>query len=181
MLIRKTATQSTTSRLTRNVAALLGKTIDRRTFLRRSGIAVGAGVAATQLPFSIVEPAKGAETAPAKTETRHTVCTHCSVGCAVDADGSERRVDSTGSRVRLADQSRLALRQRRRRTRSRHHARFAPAQIPDEARQRQVSARYRGTRRSTGSPRRSCKSARSRAPTRPTSSAHRSTTTSRRS
>ncbi|MDB5864109.1 MAG: fdhA [Betaproteobacteria bacterium] len=85
MLIRKTATRSPASRLTRNVAALLGKTIDRRTFLRRSGLALGAGVAATQLPFSIVEPVKGAEAAPAKTETKHTVCTHCSVGCSVDA------------------------------------------------------------------------------------------------
>ncbi|HEY0337811.1 MAG TPA: molybdopterin-dependent oxidoreductase, partial [Burkholderiales bacterium] len=71
--------------MTRSVASLLGKTIDRRTFLKRSGIAVGAGAIATQLPFSIVEPAKSAETVPANSETRHTVCTHCSVGCAVDA------------------------------------------------------------------------------------------------
>src|SRR5882757_8453400 len=85
MLIRKTATRSATSRLTRNGASLLGKTIDRRTFLKRSGIALGAGAFATHLPFSIVEPAKSAEAAPAKTETKHTVCTHCSVGCSVDA------------------------------------------------------------------------------------------------
>ncbi|MDB5923397.1 MAG: fdhA, partial [Betaproteobacteria bacterium] len=85
MLTRKSATTSPTSRLTRNVSALLGKTIDRRTFLKRSGITLGAGAVATQLPFSIVEPAKSAETPPANTETRHTVCTHCSVGCAVDA------------------------------------------------------------------------------------------------
>src|ERR1700694_3554735 len=85
MLIRKTATRSARSSLTRNVASLLGITIDRRTFLKRSGIALGAGAVATQLPFSIVEPAKSAEPAPAKTETKHTVCTHCSVGCSVDA------------------------------------------------------------------------------------------------
>jgi formate dehydrogenase major subunit len=85
VLTRKSATTSPTSRLTRNVSALLGKTIDRRTFLKRSGITLGAGAVATQLPFSIVEPAKSAETAPTNTETRHTVCTHCSVGCAVDA------------------------------------------------------------------------------------------------
>ncbi len=61
-------------------------TLDRRGFLRRSGLGVGVGLAATQL--SLVKKA-GAATAAGegggKIEVKRTVCTHCSVGCAVDA------------------------------------------------------------------------------------------------
>jgi formate dehydrogenase major subunit len=61
-------------------------TMDRRTFLRRSGLGVGAGLAASQL--TLVRKAE-AKDAPAegerKVEVKRTVCGHCSVGCAVDA------------------------------------------------------------------------------------------------
>ena len=86
LLTRKTTGQSaTSSRLARSVSGMLGKTIDRRTFLQRSGIALGAGVAASQLPFNIVDKAEAAQTTGGSTEVKRTVCTHCSVGCAVDA------------------------------------------------------------------------------------------------
>jgi formate dehydrogenase major subunit len=62
-------------------------TMDRRAFLRRSGLGVGVGIAATQL--TLVRKAQAAEGAPAlgagKIEIKRTVCSHCSVGCAVDA------------------------------------------------------------------------------------------------
>jgi formate dehydrogenase major subunit len=62
-------------------------TMDRRAFLRRSGLGVGVGIAATQL--TLVKKAQAAEGASAmgagKIEIKRTVCTHCSVGCAVDA------------------------------------------------------------------------------------------------
>jgi formate dehydrogenase major subunit len=62
-------------------------TLDRRTFLRRSGLGVGVGIAATQL--TLVKKAKAADGKAAigegKIEVKRTVCTHCSVGCAVDA------------------------------------------------------------------------------------------------
>ena len=62
-------------------------TMDRRTFLRRSGLGVGVGIAATQL--TLVKKAQAAEGASiigaGKIEIKRTVCTHCSVGCAVDA------------------------------------------------------------------------------------------------
>jgi formate dehydrogenase major subunit len=64
---------------------MLGATIDRRTFLKRSGLAVGAGAAAAQLPFNIVSKAEAAPAEGAKVEVKRTVCTHCSVGCAIDA------------------------------------------------------------------------------------------------
>ena len=87
LLTRKSNSVSATpSRLTRSVSGMLGRTIDRRTFLRRSGIALGAGVVASQLPFSVVEEARAAQPASGgKTEVKRTVCTHCSVGCAIDA------------------------------------------------------------------------------------------------
>src|SRR5688572_17160821 len=63
----------------------LAKTIDRRTFLKRSGITVGAGAVASQLPFSMMGEAQAATEADGKFEVKRTVCTHCSVGCAIDA------------------------------------------------------------------------------------------------
>lgn len=63
-------------------------TMDRRAFLRRSGLGVGAGLAATQL--TLVQKKAHAADTPAKdgarkVEVKRTVCGHCSVGCAVDA------------------------------------------------------------------------------------------------
>ena len=91
MLLTRKATHASVnpaapSRLTRSVSGLLGRTIDRRTFLKRSGITVGAGAVASQLPFSMVGEAPAADKAAgAKVEVKRSVCTHCSVGCAVDA------------------------------------------------------------------------------------------------
>jgi formate dehydrogenase major subunit len=73
-------------RLARSVAGMVGKTIDRRTFLKRSGISLGVGAVAAQLPFNIVEEAQAAQPASGgNTEVKRTICTHCSVGCAIDA------------------------------------------------------------------------------------------------
>ena len=63
-------------------------TMDRRAFLRRSGLGVGVGLAAGQL--ALVKKAKaagkgGSIDGSGKIEVRRTVCTHCSVGCAIDA------------------------------------------------------------------------------------------------
>ena len=93
LLTKKTAgsaasrTHSTlVSSLQRGLSAAL-PTLDRRTFLRRSGLGVGVGLAATQL--SLVKKAEaasgGSVDGTGKIEVRRTVCTHCSVGCATDA------------------------------------------------------------------------------------------------
>ena len=62
-------------------------TMDRRAFLRRSGMGVGVGLAATQL--TLVKKANAATSragdGSGKIEVKRTVCSHCSVGCAVDA------------------------------------------------------------------------------------------------
>jgi len=89
LLTRKSASAPTArSRLAEGLSGMLAKTIDRRSFLKRSGVAAGAGAFASQLPFNLIGKAEAAgETREpgSKIEVRRTVCTHCSVGCAVDA------------------------------------------------------------------------------------------------
>jgi formate dehydrogenase major subunit len=73
--------------LLQKVTDKIGATMDRRGFLKRSGIGVGVGTVAAQLPFNMVATAQAADkpAAGAPIEVRRTVCTHCSVGCATDA------------------------------------------------------------------------------------------------
>ncbi|TFW09762.1 formate dehydrogenase [Oxalobacteraceae bacterium OM1] len=63
-------------------------TMDRRAFLIRAGLTAGAGVAASRLPLRAIEPAHADEVKVdpnAAVEVKHTVCSHCSVGCSVEA------------------------------------------------------------------------------------------------
>src|SRR5256886_375332 len=90
MLTRKSAgapahLSSGNSRLSRSLSGMLAKTIDRRAFLKRSGLAAGAGAFASQLPFNMIGKADAADDKAGKIEVKRTVCTHCSVGCAIDA------------------------------------------------------------------------------------------------
>jgi len=73
------------SRLARGLSGVLANTMDRRSFLKRSGVTLGAGAVASQLPFSMIGEASAADEAAGKIEVKRTVCTHCSVGCAIDA------------------------------------------------------------------------------------------------
>ena len=113
-------------------------TMDRRTFLKRSGLVAGTGAFASQLPYarSSARPKPRRKARPTKTEVKRTVCTHCSVGCADRRHRRERRVDAAGAGVRLAAQPRRALRQGRVGARAR--PRRVPPEVADEARQRQV-------------------------------------------
>ncbi|HEY5763452.1 MAG TPA: formate dehydrogenase subunit alpha [Rhodocyclaceae bacterium] len=93
MLVKKAKTRSADSAAPlvgttqAQSSGILGQTIDRRTFLKRSGVAAGGGVLATQLPYSMIGRAEAAAPPNAKpgVEVKRTVCTHCSVGCAIDA------------------------------------------------------------------------------------------------
>ncbi len=96
MLLSRKKTPSTAapvySGLVSNLARGLAHavpTIDRRAFLRRSGLGVGAGIAASQLSLvkkaEAADPATKTDTGTGKVEVKRTVCGHCSVGCAVDA------------------------------------------------------------------------------------------------
>src|SRR6266567_9254781 len=69
----------------RRHAGAAPSTLDRRTFLKRSGLVAGAGAFASQLPLGVIGKADAADEAAGKTEVHRTVCTHCSVGCSIDA------------------------------------------------------------------------------------------------
>jgi len=75
------AVGSQVSSLLKNVAS---HKMDRRTFLRSTGLAVG-GLAAFSMTPRSVEAAASAS-GDAKTEIKKSVCTHCSVGCTVQAE-----------------------------------------------------------------------------------------------
>ncbi|HEX4885728.1 MAG TPA: formate dehydrogenase subunit alpha [Casimicrobiaceae bacterium] len=85
MLTRKADVNSARTRLARRAGT--PSSIDRRTFLKRSGLVAGAGAIATQLPYGTIGKAEAAKegAADAPTTVARTVCTHCSVGCAIDA------------------------------------------------------------------------------------------------
>jgi formate dehydrogenase major subunit len=88
MLLTRKATSSAApqARLSRGLSGVLAKTMDRRAFLKRSGVTAGAGAVASQLPFSMIGKAEAkTEMTDGKIEVKRTVCTHCSVGCAIDA------------------------------------------------------------------------------------------------
>ncbi len=85
-LIKKRGSGADSARLPFGLA---GEAIDRRTFLRRSGLALGGTVVATMLPATMMRKAQASKTAPmpgTQTEIRRTVCTHCSVGCGIIAE-----------------------------------------------------------------------------------------------
>ncbi len=60
--------------------------LDRRGFLRNSGLAAGGLAAISGLGMATVRPVQAGEIVPGEpVETRKSVCTHCSVGCSVIA------------------------------------------------------------------------------------------------
>ncbi|ROR32333.1 formate dehydrogenase subunit alpha [Inmirania thermothiophila] len=59
--------------------------MDRRTFLKTSGLAAGGAALAGLAPGAMMRRAEAAE-GGAKVETVRTVCTHCSVGCGIIAE-----------------------------------------------------------------------------------------------
>ena len=86
LLTRKSAGEvSTRGMLSRSLGGVLNSTMDRRAFMKRSGLGAGAGAFASTLGFSMIEESKAQGAKTDKIEVKRTVCTHCSVGCAIDA------------------------------------------------------------------------------------------------
>ena len=88
MLTKKQNGVANGPRMSRALSGVLGGAIDRRTFLRRSGLTAGGAALASTLPLGMV---KRAEAQTAATGARRlteikSVCTHCSVGCTVIAE-----------------------------------------------------------------------------------------------
>jgi formate dehydrogenase major subunit len=83
LLTRKSDGVAASGPRLRRLAATRIATMDRRTFLKRSGLVAGAGAFASQLPYGTIGKAQAQ--GEAKVEVKRTVCTHCSVGCSIDA------------------------------------------------------------------------------------------------
>ena len=84
----KAAVEVATSALKQGLARAAAAPIRRRSFLLRAGLTAGAAGLARHLPFNVIEPAQAQAAkaaAAAAPEIKHTVCTHCAVGCSVEA------------------------------------------------------------------------------------------------
>ncbi|NNG05391.1 MAG: molybdopterin-dependent oxidoreductase, partial [Inquilinus sp.] len=86
MLRKKANGKTNGSRMARALTGLTGSAIDRRTFLRRSGLTVGGLAGTTALSGGMLRKAQAQGAATGAVETIRSVCTHCSVGCTVEAE-----------------------------------------------------------------------------------------------
>jgi len=84
-MLRKKSSASGRSRSAPIMGRVAEKKVDRRTFLRGSGLAVG-GMAALAGTMGRVTPAAAQSAMTGKVEVVKSVCTHCSVGCTVLAE-----------------------------------------------------------------------------------------------
>ena len=88
MLIKRTERQTRRSNLAATVGNQAAGGLDRRSFLRRSGL-VATGLATIgALPLATVQKAEAAGPNLAGATIRKSICTHCSVGCTVVAEVS---------------------------------------------------------------------------------------------
>src|SRR5688572_5122290 len=87
MLVKRRHGEAARGRLASVAAGLAATTIDRRSFLRTSGLAVGGLAALGGLGAGLIRRAEAVTLDHSKpTEIRKNICTHCSVGCTVTAE-----------------------------------------------------------------------------------------------
>ena len=89
MLRKKVGGVANGPRLSSTLASISGATVNRRDFLKKSGLAVGGITAATALTAGTATKAHAAGEGDGKVEVIKSVCTHCSVGCTVLAEVSD--------------------------------------------------------------------------------------------
>ncbi|MEM9636729.1 MAG: formate dehydrogenase subunit alpha [Pseudomonadota bacterium] len=87
MLRKKTNSVTQRAGRTGILSDVASKSVDRRAFLRGSGLAIG-GLAAISATGGAVTQASAATAAAGAVQTIKSVCTHCSVGCTVIAEVS---------------------------------------------------------------------------------------------
>ncbi len=85
MLRRKTRGVANGPRASSVLAGIGNAKVDRRAFLKGSGVAIG-GIAALGLTGGTVKRAEAASNGGQKVDLIKSVCTHCSVGCTVIAE-----------------------------------------------------------------------------------------------
>jgi formate dehydrogenase major subunit len=88
VLIKRTERQARRSSLAATVGSQSGIGLDRRSFLRRSGLVAGGLATIGAMPLASVQKAEAAGTNVGGATIRKNVCTHCSVGCTVLAEVS---------------------------------------------------------------------------------------------
>ncbi len=87
MLTKRKEASASRARLSGIAAGLASGVLDRRAFLRRSGLAAGGVAALGSLSLGAVRRAEaGPVPAGVKSEIKKNICTHCSVGCGVVAE-----------------------------------------------------------------------------------------------
>jgi len=87
MLIKRTERQARRGTLASAFAGQSQGQLDRRAFLRRSGLTVGGLAAVGALPLAGVRKADAAGSmATSGATVRKNICTHCSVGCTLIAE-----------------------------------------------------------------------------------------------
>jgi formate dehydrogenase major subunit len=88
VLIKRTEREARRGTLAAALATQSGGALDRRSFLRRSGLVAGGLATLGALPLASVRKAEaGPPPKPgASLEVRKSICTHCSVGCTVTAE-----------------------------------------------------------------------------------------------
>ena len=82
MLTKRSNGVANGPRLKKALAGVIGGSMDRRAFLKRSGIAAGGAALAAATPLGVAKTAK-AQAASKSMKQIKSVCTHCSVGCTV--------------------------------------------------------------------------------------------------
>jgi formate dehydrogenase major subunit len=87
MLRKKTGGLTRRTARTGLISEISNKSVDRRSFLRGSGLAIG-GLAAISATGGAVTQASAQSAVNGAVETVKSVCTHCSVGCTVVAEVS---------------------------------------------------------------------------------------------
>jgi formate dehydrogenase major subunit len=88
VLIKRTERQTRRSALAATVGNQAAGGLDRRSFLRRSGLVATSLATIGALPLATVQKAEAAGPNVAGATIRKSICTHCSVGCTVTAEVS---------------------------------------------------------------------------------------------
>ena len=86
MLRKKIGEVANGPRLSSALKEMTKGAVDRRTFIKRSGLAVGGIGAAAALTGGRVQKAQAAADTEAKVEIKKSICANCSVGCTVMAE-----------------------------------------------------------------------------------------------
>jgi formate dehydrogenase major subunit len=86
MLMKKTNGAANGSRLSNVLTGMTGSAVDRRTFLKRSGLAAGGIAIAATSGGAMVKKAKAQTAMASRIDTIRSVCNHCAVGCTVEAE-----------------------------------------------------------------------------------------------